>query len=150
MIKSGKFRTVEVKPRSEIQEHRMDEAYQRVQDGLIKRGKPYSSRLSAEMEGKTRLKVKEIAKEAGFTDRTVIHWMEYGSRDISRLGSLCKALDVDANYLLGLIDERKTLSEIKLNTFDDFIVNNYPTCGCTEMLCGHGGVGCTRAKDEEE
>lgn len=138
------MKTINPVDHSVIQDDRVDEAIQRVQDELTKRGKPFSDHIKAILPYNSKQSLRNVAKEADVPIRTLINWMQYGSRDFSRLARICKILDVDANYLLGLTSERKTLSEIKLSeAFNEHVVSSCPSCGTTEMLCGHGGVGCT-------
>ena len=48
----------------------------------------------------------ELATKCGYSDGTTIYKIEKGKRDIptSKVRQLCKALDVDFNYLKGDID----------------------------------------------
>ena len=140
-------RSFEVPGREEVQKKRLDEAFAKVYDDLQQAGKPFSERLHQVTDGFDYPTVHKLAEETKTPIRTLLSWVKWGSSDIRRLASVCRHLDVSADYLLGLIDERKSLSSSKADSvFNDPIC---PHCGTTEMLCGHNGVGCSKESDDD-
>jgi len=117
---------------------KMDDAVKKVNDKLILRNSKFSNRLSQELQGYEYGKRSEVAKAIKSAPSTVTSWETFTPKNFIKLRDLCKALDLDANYLLGLSDERKSLYEV--NNLGSI---SCPYCGTTELLCGHNGVGCT-------
>lgn len=133
----------EVKSREEVRKYRMDEAIKKVENDERLRSTVFSQRLSESLRDRPVGFRTIIAKAIKSANSTITSWEYFTPRNFEKLAKLCKALDLDANYLLGLTEEKKTLSEMK----DLYDIKDYcEHCGCNELLCGEGGVGCTSAR----
>lgn len=131
----------EIPGRKIIQEKRMDEAITKVEKQLLKGSGVFSERLNEHMNLEHSPQRQSLAKAMKSANSTVTSWEVYTPQNFHKLRELCKFLDLDANYLLGLSGEKKTLTEV-LTNIKDYCEH----CGCNELLCGEGGPGCTSAR----
>ena len=74
---------------------------------------------------------------------------------IKELQSQIKAKDKWISELLKRENKYKNLIELKNSEIAQAIESNFqriqcPTCGTTELLCGHNGVGCTSECNDKE
>lgn len=131
----------EVKDRSIISKKKIDQAIEKVEsDEHLARGE-FSKRLNRELKNSPRGTRNAVSKAMESANSTITSWECFTPKNFEKLAKLCKALDLDANYLLGLREEKKTLSEAL-----EEIKDHCEHCGTNEFLCGEGGPGCTSAR----
>ncbi|QDP57274.1 MAG: hypothetical protein Unbinned1322contig1000_18 [Prokaryotic dsDNA virus sp.] len=133
----------EVPGRKVTQKKRMDEAVAKVESDMHEAKGAFAERLNEEMKKGEYGCRRKLARAMKSANSTVTMWECYTPSNFKKLALLCEHLDLDANYLLGLTDEKKTLGEA---IAWDTSVESCKFCGTSELLCGEGGVGCTSAK----
>jgi hypothetical protein len=134
----------EVPDRKVTQNKRLDEAVKKVEEGMTKASGVFAERLHQEMNLKHYGARSEAARAMKSACSTVNLWEQFTPQNFHKLRELCKFLDIDANYLLGLSRTRRTLSEAIIGESPN--INFCKHCQCSELLCGEGGVGCTSAR----
>ena len=134
----------EIPDRKAIQKKRIDEAVKKVEAGMIKASGIFSERLHQELSLKHYGARSEAARAMKSAPTTINLWEQVTPTNFHKLRELCKFLDVDSNYLLGLSRTKRTLSEAIMGESPH--INFCKHCQCSELLCGEGGVGCTSAR----
>lgn len=107
----------EAKTRTEVQKGRLDKAIKTVEESLTSRTAPtFTKRFIKEIEDLDPAELDALSEESGLPYGTLLAWANFSPKAFKDLASVCKALDVSADYLLGLIEERKSLVSAKADS----------------------------------
>lgn len=111
----------EVKSREQVRAKRIEAAVKAVEEKLSNPEEVFPTRFREVHQDSCDRDRVALRVHGKLTRMTEVNYSNYTPRAFNNLQAICRILDVDANYLLGLTDERKSLKEIQANsTFSEF------------------------------